>query len=192
MALTQIAAQVDKIRSDLPAEAEDSVVDLSVGQDVAAMYMSFYSERLSNNQTTDYLIREVQPELATINGVQRAEILGAQSFAMRAWLDADRMAAFGVTGRDVREALERNNVLSAVGQTRGSMVGLDLTADTDLSRPEEFEQLILFETDGDLVRLGDVARWSWARRITTPRCASMARRPPSSVSRWRRMPTPWT
>ncbi|WP_018876248.1 efflux RND transporter permease subunit [Thioalkalivibrio sp. ALE31] len=156
-ALTQISAQVDKIRSDLPAEAEDPVVDLSVGQDVAAMYMSFYSERLSNNQTTDYLIREVQPELATVNGVQRAEILGAQSFAMRAWLDADRMASFGVTGRDVREALERNNVLSAVGQTRGSMVGLDLTADTDLQRPEEFEQLILFETDGDLVRLGDVA-----------------------------------
>ncbi|WP_026181632.1 MULTISPECIES: efflux RND transporter permease subunit [unclassified Thioalkalivibrio] len=156
-ALTQISAQVDKIRSDLPAEAEDPVVDLSVGQDVAAMYMSFYSERLSNNQTTDYLIREVQPELATINGVQRAEILGAQSFAMRAWLDADRMASFGVTGRDVREALERNNVLSAVGQTRGSMVGLDLTADTDLQEPEQFEQLILFEADGDLVRLGDVA-----------------------------------
>ncbi|WP_018872031.1 efflux RND transporter permease subunit [Thioalkalivibrio sp. ALJ16] len=156
-ALTQISAQVDKIRSDLPAEAEDPVVDLSVGQDVAAMYMSFYSERLTNNQTTDYLIREVQPELATINGVQRAEILGAQSFAMRAWLDASRMAAYGVTGRDVREALERNNVLSAVGQTRGSMVGLDLTADTDLQRPEEFEQLILFEADGDLVRLEDVA-----------------------------------
>ncbi|MGM0553715.1 MAG: efflux RND transporter permease subunit [Pseudomonadota bacterium] len=156
-ALTQISAQVDKIRSDLPSESEDPVVDLSVGQDVAAMYMSFYSEHLSNNQTTDYLIREVQPELATVNGVQRAEILGAQSFAMRAWLDADRMASFGVTGRDVREALQRNNVLSAVGQTRGSMVGLDLTADTDLNRPEEFEQLILFEADGDLVRLGDVA-----------------------------------
>lgn len=131
-ALTQISAQVDKIRSDLPSEAEDPVVDLSVGDDVAAMYLSFYSDRLSNNQTTDYLIREVQPELATVNGVQRAEILGDQSFAMRAWLDADRMAAYGVTGRDVRSALEGNNVLSAVGQTKGSMVSLDLTADTDL------------------------------------------------------------
>ncbi|WP_017925328.1 efflux RND transporter permease subunit [Thioalkalivibrio sp. HL-Eb18] len=156
-ALTQISAQVDKIRSDLPSEAEDPVVDLSVGQDVAAMYMSFYSERLSNNQTTDYLIREVQPELATVNGVQRAEILGDQSFAMRAWLDADRMAAYGVTGRDVRSALEGNNVLSAVGQTKGSMVSLDLTADTDLQTPEAFEELILFEQDGDLVRLGDIA-----------------------------------
>lgn len=156
-ALTQISAQVDKIRSDLPSEAEDPVVDLSVGDDVAAMYLSFYSDRLSNNQTTDYLIREVQPELATVNGVQRAEILGDQSFAMRAWLDADRMAAYGVTGRDVRSALEGNNVLSAVGQTKGSMVSLDLTADTDLQTPEAFEELILFEQDGDLVRLGDIA-----------------------------------
>ena len=156
-ALTQISAQVDKIRSELPAEAEDPVVDLSVGDDVAAMYLSFYSEQLDNNQITDYLVREVQPELSTVNGVQRAEILGGEAFAMRAWLDADRMAAYGVSGRDVRQALEGNNVLSAVGQTRGSMVSLDLTADTDLQSVEEFEQLVLFEADGDLVRLADVA-----------------------------------
>ena len=155
-ALTQIAAQVNKVRGDLPSEAEDPVVALSVGESIAAMYLSFYSDRLENNQITDYLIRVVEPELSTIAGVQRAEILGGETFAMRVWLDSDRMAAHGVTGRDVRAALLANNVLSAVGRTRGQMVAIDLTAATDLSRPEEFEQLILREEAQSLVRLRDV------------------------------------
>ncbi len=155
-ALTQIAAQVNKVRGDLPSEAEDPVVELSVGESIAAMYLSFFSDRLENNQITDYLTRVVEPELSTIAGVQRAEILGGETFAMRIWLDSDRMAAHGVTGRDVRAALLANNVLSAVGRTRGQMVAIDLTAATDLSRPEEFEQLILREEAESLVRLRDV------------------------------------
>jgi multidrug efflux pump len=155
-ALTQIAAQVNKVRGDLPSEAEDPVVALSVGESIAAMYLSFYSERLENNQITDYLTRVVEPELSTIAGVQRAEILGGETFAMRIWLDSERMAAYGVTGRDVRAALLANNVLSALGRTRGQMVSIDLTAATDLSHPEEFEQLILREDAQSLVRLGDV------------------------------------
>ncbi len=156
-ALTQIAAQVNKVRGDLPTEAEDPVVQLSVGESIAAMYLSFFSDRLANNQITDYLTRVVEPELSTIAGVQRAEILGGETFAMRLWLDADRMAAHGVTGRDVRAALQANNVLSAVGRTRGQAVNIELTADTDLSRPEEFERLIVRDDNGALVRIEDVA-----------------------------------
>jgi len=156
-ALTQIAAQVNKVRGDLPAEAEDPVVELSVGESIAAMYLSFFSDRLANNQITDYLTRVVEPELSTIAGVQRAEILGGETFAMRLWLDADRMAAYGVTGRDVRAALQANNVLAAVGRTRGQMVNIDLTAATDLNHPEEFERLIVREDDGALVRIEDIA-----------------------------------
>ena len=156
-ALTQIAAQVNKVRGDLPTEAEEPVLELAVGESIAAMYLSFFSDRLANNQITDYLVRVVEPELATIAGVQRAEILGGETFAMRIWLDADRMAAHGVTGRDVRAALEANNVLAAIGQTRGQLVTIDLTAGTDLSRPEEFEQLIVREDDGALVRIEDIA-----------------------------------
>ena len=156
-ALTQIAAQVNKVRGDLPAEAEDPVVELSVGESIAAMYLSFFSDRLANNQITDYLTRVVEPELSTIAGVQRAEILGGETFAMRLWLDADRMAAYGVTGRDVRAALQANNVLAAVGRTRGQMVNIDLTAATDLNRPEEFERLIVRDDDGALVRIEDIA-----------------------------------
>ena len=156
-ALTQIAAQVNKVRGDLPLEAEEPVLQLAVGESIAAMYLSFFSDRLANNQITDYLVRVVEPELATIPGVQRAEILGGETFAMRIWLDADRMAAHGITGRDVRATLQANNVLSAVGRTRGQLTSINLTAATDLTDPEEFRHLIVREDQGVLIRLGDIA-----------------------------------
>lgn len=156
-ALTQIAAKVSKLRSQLPAESEDPVVELQVGEQIAAMYVSFASDVLDNNQITDYLTRVVEPKLATIPGVQRADILGAGSFAMRVWLKPDRMTALGVTASDVTAALRNNNVLSALGSTKGQMVSIDLTARTDLRSPEEFRKLVVREEDGAIVRLGDVA-----------------------------------
>ncbi len=156
-ALTQIAAKVSKLRGQLPEESEDPVVELQQGEQIAAMYLSFSSERLNNNQITDYLVRVVEPKLATLAGVQRAEILGSGSFAMRVWLKPDRMAALQVTASDVYTALRSNNVLSAVGSTKGQMVSVDLTARTDLRTPEEFRQLVVREQNGAIVRLSDVA-----------------------------------
>jgi multidrug efflux pump len=156
-ALTQIAAQVNKVRSVLPPEAEDPVITLAVGETIAAMYMSFYSEILDNNQITDYLVRVVEPQLSTIPGVQRAVILGDRTFAMRIWLDPERMTALGVTGADVHRALRANNVLSAVGRTKGDSVAVDLTASTGLSTSDEFERLVLRTENGAIVRLADVA-----------------------------------
>lgn len=155
--LTQISAQVNKVRSDLPAEAEDTVLDLAVGQTIAAMYLSFYSDVLDNSQITDYLVRVIEPQLSTIPGVQRAEILGDRTFAMRAWLDPERMAALDMTTSEVFAALGRNNVLSAVGRTKGSAVSIDLKADTDLRSPEAFRRLVLRGEGETLVRLEDIA-----------------------------------
>ena len=156
-ALTQIAAKVNKMRGQLPPESEDPVIDLQQGQQIAAMYVSFASQTLDNNQITDYLTRVVQPKLVTVAGVQRADILGAGTFAMRVWLKPDRMAALKVTASDVSNALRSNNVLSAVGSTKGQMVAIDMTARTDLRSPEEFRQLVIREQGGAIVRLGDVA-----------------------------------
>lgn len=156
-ALTQISAKVNKMRGELPQESEDPVIDLQQGQQIAALYMSFASEALNNNQITDYLTRVVQPKLATVPGVQRVEILGAGSFAMRVWLKPDRMTALQVTASDVSKALQSNNVLSALGSTKGEMVAIDLSARTDLHTPEEFRALVVREQDGAIVRLGDVA-----------------------------------
>lgn len=156
-ALTQITSKVNKIRSELPAESEDPTIDLSVGDTTASMYMSFYSEVLDNNQITDYLTRVVQPKLQTVQGVQKAEILGARTFAMRIWMQPERMAGLGVTPADVYSALRANNVLAAVGQTKGSMISVDLTAATDLHTADEFRNLAIREDGDTLVRLGDVA-----------------------------------
>ena len=156
-ALTQIAAKVNKMRGQLPPESEDPVIDLQQGQQIAAMYVSFASQTLDNNQITDYLTRVVQPKLVTVDGVQRADILGAGTFAMRVWLKPDRMAALGVTASDVANALRSNNVLSAVGSTKGQMVAIDMTARTDLRNADEFRQLVIREEGGAIVRLGEVA-----------------------------------
>lgn len=156
-ALTQISAKINKLRGQLPQESEDPVIDLQQGQQIAAMYVSFASERLDNNQITDYLTRAIQPKLVTVPGVQRADILGAGSFAMRVWLKPDRMTALQVTASDVDAALRNNNVLSALGSTKGQMVSIDLTARTDLRTAEEFRELVIREQDGAIVRLGDVA-----------------------------------
>ena len=156
-ALTQIAAKVNKMRGQLPPESEDPVIDLQQGQQIAAMYVSFASDTLDNSQITDYLTRVVQPKLVTVPGVQRADILGAGTFAMRVWLKPARMAALKVTASDVYNALRSNNVLAAVGSTKGQMVAVDMTARTDLRSAEEFRKLVIREQDGAIVRLGDVA-----------------------------------
>jgi multidrug efflux pump len=156
-ALTQISAKVNKLRGQLPPQSEDPVIDLQQGEQIAAMYVSFASNTLTNNQITDYLTRVIQPKLVTVDGVQRADILGAGTFAMRIWLKPEKMAALKVTASDVSNALQSNNVLAAVGSTKGQMVAIDMTARTDLRNADEFRQLIVREQDGAIVRLGDIA-----------------------------------
>jgi multidrug efflux pump len=157
-ALTQIQAKVAQVRNDLPPEAEAPIIELETADNqFAAIYFGFSSTDLDPNQITDYLTRVVQPKLSAISGVQRADILGARTFAMRIWLKPDRMAAHGIAPSAVRDALARNNYLSALGHTKGSMVSVNLVANTDLRTPEEFRQLVVKEQNGVVVRIGDIA-----------------------------------
>ena len=157
-ALTQIQSKVAQVRNDLPPEAEAPIIQLETADNqFAAMYLGFSSADLDQNQITDYLMRVVQPRLSAISGVQRADILGDRTFAMRVWLKPDRMAAHGISPSMVREALGRNNYLSALGRTKGSMVSVNLVANTNLRTPDEFRQLIVKEHEGVVVRLGDIA-----------------------------------
>src|SRR5690349_9481203 len=157
-ALTQIQAKVAQVRNDLPPEAEAPVIDLQTADNqFAAIYLGFSSTDLDPNQITDYLTRVVQPKLSAITGVQRADILGARTFAMRIWLKPDRMASLGIAPSAVHDALVRTNYLSAAGQAKGSMVSVNLVANTDLRTAEEFRQLVVKEQGGVVVRLGDVA-----------------------------------
>src|SRR4051795_8422793 len=157
-ALTQIQSKVAQVRNDLPPEAEAPIIDLQTADNqFAAIYLGFSSADQDPNQITDYLTRVVQPKLSAISGVQRADILGARTFAMRIWLKPERMAALGIAPATVREALARNNYLSAVGQTKGSMVSVNLVANTDLRTAAEFRRLVVKEQGGVVVRLGEIA-----------------------------------
>src|SRR5262245_28125430 len=157
-ALTQIQAKVAQVRNDLPPEAEAPVIDLQTADtQFAAMYLGFSSNDLDQNQITDYLTRVVQPKLSAISGVQRADILGKRTFAMRIWLKPDKMAALGISPSAVHDALANNNYLSALGKTKGSMVSVNLVANTDLRTADEFRQLVVKRDKGTVVRLGEIA-----------------------------------
>jgi multidrug efflux pump len=157
-ALAEISSKVDQVRNELPPESEVPIINIeSADSQRAAAYIRFTSEILQPNEVTDYLTRVVQPRFSAIPGVQRADILGGRVFAMRIWLKPDRMAALNVSPAQIRQALAGNNYLSAVGQTKGGLVTVNLTANTDLRTPEEFEQLVIRESGGAIVRLKDVA-----------------------------------
>jgi multidrug efflux pump len=157
-ALAQISSKIDQVRNELPPEAEAPTIEVQTADNqFASMYLSFYSETLDQNQITDYLNRMVQPRLAAIKGVQRADVLGGRVFAMRVWLKPDELAARGLSPAEIRQALAQNNALSAVGATKGSMLQVSLVANTDLRNVEEFRQMVVAERNGTLIRLADVA-----------------------------------
>ena len=157
-ALADISSKVDQVRNDLPAEAQVPAISVqSADSEFAAAYLSFWSGILSPEQITDYLTRVVQPRLAAVTGVQRIEIFGARTFAMRVWLKPDHMAALHISPAQVRAALAANNYLAAIGSTKGALVQTYLAANTDMHSAEDFRRLVIYQRDDTIVRLEDIA-----------------------------------
>src|SRR6266576_617595 len=157
-ALSDISSKVDAIRRDLPPEAEIPVINIEAADSrFASAYLSFTSNILQPNEVTDYLVRLVQPRLTALGGVQKADILGGRTFAMRILMKPDRMAALNISPTDVRNALSKNNFLSAVGSTKGSLLQVNLTANTDLHTTDDFKKLVVRQDKGNLIRLSDIA-----------------------------------
>jgi len=157
-ALAEISSKVDQVRADLPPEAEVPTLNIvSADSEFASAYLSFTSDVLLQNEITDYLVRVVQPRLSALAGVQKADILGARTFAMRIWLKPDRMAAYNISPVQIRQALAANNYLAALGQTKGALIQVNLIANTDLRSVPEFKRLVIRQQGGAIVRLEDVA-----------------------------------
>ena len=153
-ALAEISSKVDGVRNLLPPEAQIPTLSVeSADSAFAAAYLSFSSDVLKQNEITEYLVRAVQPRLSDLEGVQRADIMGARTFAMRIWLKADRMAAFNISPAQVNAALAANNHLTALGRTKGSMIQVNLTANTDMRSVDEFKRLVIRQQNGAIVRL---------------------------------------
>src|SRR5882757_6398937 len=156
-ALTEINTKVSSVLNRLPVGTQQPVLTVKIGQTIDAMYIGFNSKELESNQITDYLVRVVQPKLQSVEGVQTAELLGAKNFALRAWLDPQKLAAYGLTAADVAQALTNNDYIAGLGTTKGQMVQVTLKASTALSSLKEFRDLVLKQQDGAIVRLSDVA-----------------------------------
>ncbi len=163
-ALTEINTKVNSVLNQLPPGTLQPTLTVKIGQTIDAMYIGFNSDTLAPNQITDYLVRVVQPKLQAVAGVQTAELLGQKVFALRAWLDPKKLAAYGLTAADVSQALTANDYISGIGNTKGQMVQVNLTASTSLHSADEFRNLVLKQSDGAVVRLKDVANVDARRR----------------------------
>src|ERR687895_1551963 len=158
-ALAEVTARLQQVRAELPAEAEPPIVDIQrADRPYASFYLSFTSTERDIPAVTDWLLRTLQPQLSTLAGVQKVTFEGARQIAMRVWIDPDRLASFNLSPGDVHAALRRNNYLAAVGRTKGNLVQVNLLANTDLRSAEEFENLIVADRAGAIVRLKDVAK----------------------------------
>src|SRR3984885_3046566 len=156
-AITEITAKINSVLNQLPAGVQQPTLTVAIGQSLDALIMGFSSDELSPNQITDYLVRNVQPRLQAVPGVQTAELLGGQNFALRAWLDPAKLAAYGMTAADVNAALAANNVVAGIGTTKGQMVQFNLTASTTLHSAQEFRDVVIKQVNGGIIRLSDVA-----------------------------------
>ncbi len=156
-ALTEMNAQITSVLNQLPPQTQKPVMTISIGQTIDAMYIGFSSKVLPSNYITDYLLRVVQPKLQAVDGVQTAEMLGSKNFALRAWLDPKKLAAYNLTAADISTALAQNDFLSSLGNTKGQMVQVNLNASTNLHSVDEFKKLIIKQSNGAIVRLEDVA-----------------------------------
>ena len=156
-AAAEINIKVNSVLNQLPIGSQQPVIDVAVGETIDAMYMGFSSTTLERNQITDYLQRVVQPQLQAVPGVQTAELVGAQYFSLRAWLDPKKLAAYGLTASDVSQALAANDYISAVGSSKGDMVQVTLTSTTNLHSLDSFRNLVIKRVGGTNIRLSDVA-----------------------------------
>jgi multidrug efflux pump len=156
-AMTGVMSKVAEVKSVLPKGINDSVIKKETGQSFASAYLAFSSDRLSQQQITDYVMRVVQPKLAAVPGVANPELFGGQKFSMRVWLDPEKLAQQGMGPDELKNALTSNNFTSASGSTKGAYDVVNTQASTDLKSVEEFRNLVIKHDGARLVRLGDVA-----------------------------------
>ena len=156
-ALTEINTQVNSVLNQLPKNSQTPTLQVTVGQSIASMYLGYYSDFLASNQINDYLLRVIQPKLQAVHGVQTAQILGNNQFALRAWLDPTKLAGYGLTAAEVGKILTENNFVTPAGRTDGQTFILNLDTNTALKSVDEFKNMVIEAKNGAIVRLKDIA-----------------------------------
>jgi len=158
IAFTDVMSKVQQTLNQLPPESQQPIIIKTSDASTDLLYISLDSRHMTAQQITDYALRVVQPQLQTIDGVAKAEILGGATYSMRVFLNPIKMAALHVAPSDVFIVLKSNNFLTAAGSTKGEYVAINIRAKTDLNSVEEFSNLIVRSDKQSIVRLRDIAK----------------------------------
>lgn len=158
VAMSEIMAKVSEVQNALPHDSNKPVVRKASGHGMALMYLAFNSTKMTTQQIADYVSRVVQPKLQTVEGVSAADLMGGPSYAMRIWLDTQKMSALNITAPEVAAALQSQNFQTAAGQIKGNYVLYNINVHSDLHDAEQFKQLVVREDNNALIRLGDIAK----------------------------------
>lgn len=156
-AASDVRDRVSQARRFLPEEADEPIVQKQEADAQPIIYLAFSSDRHTRTEIADIATRLVKDRIQTIPGVAQANVFGNR-FAMRVWLNPDRLAGFELTPQDIENALRAQNIEVPAGRVEGIDREFTVLAETDLRDPDEFAQIIVKNTDDFLVRLGDVAR----------------------------------
>ncbi|MGB6976683.1 MAG: efflux RND transporter permease subunit [Gammaproteobacteria bacterium] len=175
--LTDVSNAVASVRTQLPKGINDPIVKKNDPNANPTEYIAFYSDRMSSEAITDYLERVVQTQLETLPGVGRAIVLGERRYAMRIWLDPFQMAARGVTPDDVQAALNSSNLQSPTGAIQAAYRQINVNAATDLKDPEQFNNLVVLNAGGQLIRIKDIGHAELGAASTTTFSVNMNGKP---------------
>ncbi|WP_281915364.1 efflux RND transporter permease subunit [Caldimonas thermodepolymerans] len=159
-AAADVRDRVSRVRGRLPDEVDEPIISKVEADAFPTIWLAFTStsQSVSPLQITDIANRIIKPRLQTVPGVADVLVRGEREFAMRVWLDPDKLAAYQVTVQDVEDALRKQNLEVPAGRIEGQAREFSVTAQTNLTTPAQFEEIALRQVNGYTVRLRDVAR----------------------------------
>ena len=150
--------KVSRVRQRLPQGIDEPVIAKVEADAFPVIWLSFSADNMDVMQLSDYANRIAKPMLQTAPGASDVRVFGERKFAMRIWLDPDRLASYKLTTQDVEDALRRSNVEVPAGRIESKFREFNVTAATDLQKPAEFRQVVIKAINGMPIRIGDVAR----------------------------------
>jgi multidrug efflux pump len=156
IAITDIGNRVDSVRDQLPQDIKPPIISKEDPSAQPTMFISFSSKTKTPEEITDYIVRVVQPQFQVVDGVSQVGIFGGHTYALRVWLNPEKMAGFGLTAQDVLDALNHSNIQGAAGKLKNSLQELNLIIASDLTKVEEFNQLIISQRNGQPIRVQDI------------------------------------
>ena len=157
-AAAEVRDRTSRVRNKLPQAIEEPVIAKVEADAFPVIQIAFSSESLSALQINDLVNRIVKPRLQTVTGVADVRVFGERKYAMRVWLDNDKLAAYKLTTQDVEDAIRRSNLELPAGRIESQQREFSVTSQTNLVRPAQFGEIVVKNVNGFSVKVSDVAR----------------------------------